>query len=198
MINLFIAYDSTEKIFAGLATHIKLKFINNPDYSIIEITHPDLNETYVNTLINLKDSDVFIFAGYSHGEKDMLLNLKTASTSFTSTRSTTHYRNSIFYTFSCLSGQHLADSLISDGSLAYFGYNGEVKFVDEPLFISANNNIVNSGLIKLLKGNKFEPSEFENAKNEILDHYDDYIGITSDLGHIFCWTINQKLLVKKE
>jgi CTP:phosphocholine cytidylyltransferase-like protein len=198
MINLFIAYDNKETIFAGLGSHIKSKFITNQDYSIIEITHPYLNETHVNTLIGLRDSDIFIFVGYSHGQVDMLLDLKASTASYTSTRSTIHYRNSVFYTFSCLSGQNLADSLISNGSLVFFGYNGEVLFLDEPLFISANNNIINSGLIKLLKGNKFESSEFESAKNEILDTYDSYIESTADLGYIKCWTRNQRLLVKKQ
>jgi len=197
MTNLIIAYDNTEVNFERLAKNIKTAFIRNSNYCINEITHPDLNINNINSILNENKNELFIFVAFSHGIKNGLLIEKNLGF-YAEISNSQKFNNSIFYTFSCSTGLNFSDALISNGCLAFYGYKGEVFFLNEPLFITANIDIVNSGLKNLIENQIFDKNSYENAKNIILDKYDQYIENEADLDFIRCWSKNLLLLVLKQ
>lgn len=159
MINLVIAYDdkdagdednsgldyfyiacaeNAQKLFAQLNTNLQL------------VSDDNLNKIYINEiLISLKDSK-FFFIAYSHGEEDALLHNNQNEAYIKSFENTHLFKNSLFYTWSCLCGQKLAVDLIEEGCYIFLGYDnniitgtGEMNYFLE---------CANYGLKKLVQG----------------------------------------------
>ena len=119
--------------------------------------------------INLKN---FISFWYGHGEKDKF---KIANDAIVTT-TVNHYvfSNALIYTFSCFSGQELADVLIANKAIAFVGYNKEVQC---PLGIDEiTSQIANTFVISFLiqgKQVKEAVSDLRTAYDNVI--YGDYV-----------------------
>jgi hypothetical protein len=96
--------------------------------------------------------DKFVFAAYSHGGKNCLVNSNIPYIS--TTVNIKCFNNTFFYTFSCSSGIELGSHLIQDGCLCYIGYNKVISIWSTHLvpFVEC----ANYGLIQFFKGNDTE------------------------------------------
>lgn len=92
----------------------------------------------------------FIFAAYSHGEKEMLIK---GNTPYVSTVINNNcFNNSFFYTFSCNSGHSLGGNLIHNGCLCYIGYNKVIAIWST--YVKPFMECANYGLIQFYSGHK--------------------------------------------
>lgn len=92
--------------------------------------------------------DKFVFAAYSHGGKNCLLNSNIPYISTTVNNKC--FNNAFFYTFSCSSGFELGGHLINNGCLCYIGYNRVVSIWST--YLQPFVECANFGLIQFFKG----------------------------------------------
>lgn len=67
----------------------------------------------------------FVFSAYSHGYVDRLVANKS---SYVDEYNVTLFKNALFYTVSCSSGNSLADQLLESGCACFFGYKCPFHF----------------------------------------------------------------------
>lgn len=92
----------------------------------------------------------FVFAAYSHGDKEMLIK---ANAPYVSTVVNNNcFNNSFFYTFSCNSGHVLGSTLVQNGCLCYIGYNRVIAIWST--YIGPFMECANHGLIQFYSGHK--------------------------------------------
>lgn len=92
--------------------------------------------------------DKFVFAAYSHGYKNCLLNSNIPYIS--TTVNDKSFNNTFFYTFSCSSGIELGTHLIQNGCLCYIGYNKEISIWNT--FLTPFVECANYGLKQFFEG----------------------------------------------
>lgn len=154
MINLFLAFDDDDATMGGFNRGCMQDYRDyfdrmNDSVSTKYITTRTLNPVNLEVSIDSLDK-AFIFGAYSHGQHDRLL---AKNEPYIGEENADKYRNSLFYTVSCHTASTLADHLINNGCLCYFGYKSEFNYWDGYIEFSA---CANHGLFKFFEGENTE------------------------------------------
>lgn len=114
----------------------------------IECTSASVDKANISEKIALVNDDKFLCCWYAHGRKDALL----MDGDELVTNKTNHYSfsNAIIYTFSCLNGDELADTLIKNNAKVFVGYEDKANY---PLGLDeVTKNIVMSFIHSIIDG----------------------------------------------
>ncbi|NDV82539.1 hypothetical protein [Bacteroides sp. 51] len=127
MINTVIIYDHDDETLGNFFCLCAddVEFI--PDKAIAELNVIKLNSDDV-TVANLSthmvkyNQERFIFLGFMHGSKEAMV---LSGTENIVTLTTNHYlfSNAFIYNFSCYNGTDLADVLLQNNALVFWGYS---------------------------------------------------------------------------
>lgn len=148
MANIFLAFDENDDNIGSFNQGCKedyQDFLEGKDHSVTYIDSKVLEPN--NIEVTIKDNPPFIFAAYSHGGID---GLYVNGVGYISTGlNVTLFKNSFFYTVSCLTGTALGSELINNGCRCYFGY--KTNFNSWAGY-KAFSECANFGLFKFLDG----------------------------------------------
>jgi hypothetical protein len=170
MIKFILAYDEGNVelgyFFNKCAIDLKNSLIADKHFLALEIPSQRLNELYLGLKVEFYTEDKFIFTAYSHGDENRL----TSTETYLSTNSNLQpYKNTLFYTFSCLTGVTLGKKLIENGCLAFVGYKIEACIItrNEDIFIECSN----FGLKQFILGENIGDSlkQMKDKHSELID-----------------------------
>lgn len=183
MIKFILAYDEGNaelgNFFNMCATDLKNSFIADKHELVLEIPSRRLNTYFLELSLAQYKEAKFIFTAYSHGSEDRL----TSHEVYLSTNSNLQpFQNSLFYTFSCLTGVNLGTKLVDNGCLAFVGYKVEAYIItrNEDIFTEG----ANFGLKQFLSGESIGNSikQMKNKHSELIDAtYEKYPLVASTL-----------------
>lgn len=171
MIKFILAYDENNYelgyFFKKCAEDLKESLEEEIHQLALELSSHKLTSTYLELKMEIYSDTRFIFTAYSHGSEDRL----SSSETYLSTNSNLKpFQDSLFYTFSCLSGLKLGNKLIENNCLAFVGYKAEAYIVtrNEDIFKEG----ANFGLKKFLQGENIESSinQMKNKYSELIDN----------------------------
>jgi len=167
MINLFLAFDEEDDTMGtfnrGCIEDFETYFHQDHPIQPNYIRSRMLNS--VNIELRLTDTkSTFVFGAYSHGHEDRLVAQKIP---YIDTSNVTLFKGSLFYTVSCSSAITLADQLIENGCLCYFGYKCLFNYWDG---YKEFPECANYGLFKI-----FEGVTTDKAYNLMVEKYNECI-----------------------
>lgn len=149
MIRTLLIFDDKDPdmgaYFAGCAHNVKVQS-NGLMAELIEIRSENLTAAYLNSTIENLNGSKFLCIVYSHGSKKSFL----ANEAFIVEGDTERFSNSIFYTFSCHTGNDVGADIIRKGCSLFWGYTSKASFVVG--YLSIFVDCANFGIIKLFQG----------------------------------------------
>lgn len=173
MINILLAFDEEDDDIGsfnqGCKEDFEEFFVNKNNHNITYIGTSTLTEIEVQSKTAPLSS--FIFAAYSHGDIDKLVSKNGAYVSKNEGIKT--FKDSFFYTVSCLSANELGTELINNGCKSYFGYKTQFSSWQGYICFSA---CANYGFFKFIEGNSTHTVYdlmIENYNKHIDDMYKD-------------------------
>lgn len=174
MINLFLAFDEEDDTMGmfnrGCIEDFETYFHQDHPIRPNYIRSRMLNS--VNIELRLTDTkSTFVFGAYSHGYKDRLVARKSP---YIGADNVSLFKNSLFYTVSCSSAIALADQLIENGCLCYFGYRCLFNYWDGYKEFS---ECANYGLFRI-----FEGVAMGDVYCQMIEKYDECIDRLVDEG----------------
>lgn len=173
MLNIILAFDEEDTDIGLFNRGCKEDFIvylkenklfNHKDINIVFISSVDLSYSNIEKI--LLKYETFIFVAYSHGEIDQLVCNKEAYVKVGT--NTQLFRNTFFYTVSCLTGKFLGERLIDNGCHVFLGYKEFFNLWDGYKEFST---CANYGFFKFIEGCSVD-SAYEatiNKYNECID-----------------------------
>ncbi len=170
MIKFILAYDENDtqmgRFFNMCAIDLKNSLVADKHELVLEIPSQRLNTYFLEFSLPLYTEAKFIFTAYSHGGEDRL----TSSETYLSTDSDLQvFQNSLFYTFSCLTGIHLGSRLVDEGCLAFVGYKIKAHIIthNEDVFTECSN----FGLKQFISGKSIGDSlkQMKDKHSELID-----------------------------
>ncbi|KAA9325171.1 hypothetical protein [Adhaeribacter soli] len=188
MLEVIIACDEDDQkagsYYLGCARSItQLLLSQNNQFKITNVSKNLLNQYYIEAILTRLSQEKFIFFAFSHGKENCLD--CEGGAYLTSSLNLTHFNQSFFYTFSCLSGNHLGPTLIDNGCISFLGYNKVVHHwsTHEEVFIQC----ANYGFEMMLQGDsagvakrKMEDNYYEQSKKFEGGFFDLISGILLD------------------
>jgi len=167
MIKLLLAFDDRDETlgpyFSICASNARDIFKSIAE--IHEVNSYSLNYAYMETKLPLLNSNNFLCFVYSHGNDTSF----RAREPFIGSASAKMYCNSLFYTFSCRTGNGIGLELIDNGCHAFIGYKTEasivVGYIDD--FVTCANH----GLVRLVSGDKASEA-VEKMRNTYTEYID--------------------------
>lgn len=150
MIDILLAFDELDADIGSFNQGCKEDYEDffdvDCDHNITYIGTSTLTEIEVQSKIAPLSS--FIFVAYSHGDIDKLVSRNGAYVSKNEGIKT--FKNSFFYTVSCLSANELGTELINNGCKSYFGYKTQFSSWQGYICFS---KCANYGFFKFIEGN---------------------------------------------
>lgn len=183
MIKFILAYDEKDtqlgRFFNMCAEDVKQSLIEDKHQLALEISSQKLNTFFFEIALPNYTAKKFIFTAYSHGNEDRL----TSNSTYLSVDSDLQpFQNSLFYTFSCLTGVTLGNKLIEKGCLAFLGYRIEAHIItyNEDIFTECSN----FGLKRFIGGENISIAlkQMKDKHTELIDEtYEKYPLVASTL-----------------
>jgi len=174
MINLFLAFDEEDDTMGafnrGCIEDFETYFHKDHPIKPHYIKSRILNSANIELKLNGAKS-TFVFGAYSHGHEDRLIAQRS---SYIDTNNVALFKGALFYTVSCSSAIALADQLVENGCLCYFGYKCLFNYWDGYKEFS---ECANYGLFKI-----FEGIATDEVYNQMLKNYNECIDRLVDEG----------------
>jgi len=169
---VIIAYDKSNSFFSDLAINLRIA-LNSNSIPFIELTDVNLTSVMIKTEIEQSPENI-MFVAYSHGLNDRLCSNENCNSFYVSTSNTNLFNTTeLFYTFSCYSGNELADSLIKNGCKSFIGYDDKAYF---PAMPSGVIQAINSGIKAFL----IEKKSYREVLLTLIDEYVQLIDFYED------------------
>jgi len=171
MINILLAYSDTDTklgpYFVKCIEDLKAFLPScRQEFQIEEIHGAQLNDEYLETVVEKYRPQQFIFAAYSHGNE---LFLRHGSNDYIIVYENTHlFSNSLFYSNACLTGKRLGPDLINKGCLGFIGYSDAVY---SSLLFEIFCQCDNYGIKKFLEGERLGTA-YQQMKNNYTEQID--------------------------
>ena len=171
MIYILLMYADTDQhglYFLKCAEDLKA-FLNKQyqKFCIEELHGTQLNDVFLQSIIEKYQSQKFIAVSYSHGNEFILAGHNNAD--YIIYGESTHlFKDSIFYTDACYSGKYIGQDMIKHGCLGFIGYK---EAIYSSLHFDEFYQCDNYGIKQFIEGKKLIEA-FQSMKKNYSDKID--------------------------
>jgi len=152
MFNIIVVADDHDDLI-GDNCKLSYSYLSNElavaSFNLRLLTGEDCKPANVQEAIASFKNEKFILIAYSHGQAHALVSTY-AQDGYVTLETAPHFKSSLVYTNSCLTGLQLMQALVQQECSGYVGYTGRVRVPDrkedELIFIACENK----GLINFL------------------------------------------------
>jgi hypothetical protein len=167
MIKTIIAFDDNDFRLGIYFEESHGDIIDVIGTHVTNISIPGLHctEANINTTLTALNPNQFIFIALSHGNCDEFVSNEV----FISSSNANRFANSFIYSTACSTGKNLSKILISNGCLAFIGYEEEIEVLLE--FSSTFFTCENFGIKSFIRNNE----SIEVSFQKMIDFYNSEI-----------------------
>lgn len=183
MIKVALAFDNISSLdrmgrfFESCAADFKI-FLGKHENDLVEISGANLNYDSIHQTLSAFENR-FVFVSFSHGKHDALICSHATPEYVSLTVNFSLFRESFFYTWSCLSSLALGEGLRSlHGCSVYWGHSSEVwapyDATQQGIFIQC----VNRGIEQFVMG-----KTVQEAKENAIEYYNEKIDELAEINY---------------